>query len=354
MKKKEMSRRDFIALAGSAGGLALAGPEMIGSALANRHPPPGPTSLKYLDRIMYRKNTQVLAVFDHGEERGAKMQMMAIGDRRYLFNRGDVIDVSDALNPKMFNKKGYVGNQVQLAYNKNLGKWILMTGAGIAGTFSTPQAPHGKYDEPAMIQKNIEQKGLRGVRFYDASDPAKIVPLSQWSCDQGDPKRELQTGSGTHRSYYDGGRYAYLDTAPDNSFTHMESSVRYYCNCIQIIDVADPTQPKFVANWWVPGRGEGEEPEQKKWRDYGDKESWTALHRPMYVPKKVEDGGRYGYSAWGAFGMMIHDLSDIRNPKLIGLHYPKMELGSLPFHTIDIVRLDRVFVISNPEVLNPD
>jgi hypothetical protein len=37
---------------------------------------------------MYRKNTSVLAHFDPGEERGAKMQMMAIGDRRYLFNRG--------------------------------------------------------------------------------------------------------------------------------------------------------------------------------------------------------------------------------------------------------------------------
>ena len=354
MTSKYITRRDFIKLGATAGGLALAGPELIGTAFANRHPHPRPTSLKYLDRNMYRKNTNVLAHFDPGEERGAKMQMMAVGSRRYLFNRGDVIDVSDPLDPKMFNKKGYVGNQVQLAYNRKLGKWILMTGAGIAGTFSTPQAPHGKYDEPSMIQKNIEQKGLRGVRFYDATDPAKIVPLSQWSCDQGDPKRELQTGSGTHRSYYDGGQYAYLDTAPDNSFIRMESSVRYYCNCIQIIDVADPAQPKFVANWWVPGQREGEEDAYKKWREYGDKESWTTLHGPMYVPKKIEDGGRYGYSAYGAFGMMIHDLSDIRNPKLVSRYYPKMKVGGLPFHTVDIARLDRGFVITNPEVLNPD
>jgi hypothetical protein len=74
----------------------------------------------------------------------------------------------------------------------------------------------------------------------------------------------------------------------------------------------------------------------------------------MYVPKRVEDGGRYGYSAYGAFGMMVHDLSDISNPKLIGRFYPKMAAGSLPFHTIDIARLDRGFVITNPEVLNPD
>ena len=31
-----------------------------------------------------------------------------------------------------------------------------------------------------------------------------------------------------------------------------------------------------------------------------------------------------------------------------------MELGAIPFHTIDVARLDRGFVIANPEVLNPD
>jgi len=70
----------------------------------------------------------------------------------------------------------------------------------------------------------------------------------------------------------------------------------------------------------------------------------------MYVPTKVEDGGKLGYSAWGAFGMLVHDLSDIRNPKLIGRFYPQMEKGGLPFHTIDIARLNRGFVITNPEV----
>jgi len=118
--------------------------------------------------------------------------------------------------------------------------------------------------------------------------------------------------------------------------------------------VSDPTQPKFIANWWLPGQRDGEEEEYKKWREYGDKKSFTTLHGPMYVPQKVEDGGRYGYSAYSAFGMMIHDLSDIKNPKLIGRFYPKMKPGAIPFHTIDIARLNRGFVITNPEALNPD
>ena len=34
----------------------------------------------------------------------------------------------------MFNHKAFVGNQVNLAYNRKIGKWILMTGAGIVRT----------------------------------------------------------------------------------------------------------------------------------------------------------------------------------------------------------------------------
>lgn len=348
------TRRAVIKWGAATGGLAAVGSELLRPTWANRHPHPRPTSLKYLDRNMYRKNTDVLAHFDPGEHRGGKMQMMAIGSRRFIFQQGDVIDVTEPLKPKMFNKKGFLGGQLQVAYNRKLGKWILMTGAGVAGTFSTPEYPHGKYDNPDMITQNINQKGLRGVRFYDASDPSKLTLLSEWSCDQGDPKRDVQTGSGTHRNYYDGGQYAYLDTAPDNTFTRMESSVRYYSNGIQIIDVSDSTKPQFVASWWLPGQRESEVEEYKKWREHGDKESFTTLHGPMYVPKKVEDGGKYGFSAYSALGMMIHDLSDIKNPKLIGRYYPLMKPGAIPFHTIDIVRLDRGFVITNPEALNPD
>src|SRR4029079_5029770 len=90
---------------------------VLGSAAyANRHPNPRPTSLPYLDRNMYRSNTDVLAHFDPGEERGSKMQMMSIGPRRFLFNRRDVIEVTEPLKPVMVNKGAYPSGQLQLAY----------------------------------------------------------------------------------------------------------------------------------------------------------------------------------------------------------------------------------------------
>src|SRR5258706_177017 len=120
---------------------AVTGPGSIADAFANRHPHPRTTSLPYLDRNMYRRNTDVLAHFDQGHHRGAKMQMMAVGLRRYLFLMGDVVEVTDPLKPTLVNAKGYVGGQLQLAYNPKLGKWILMTRARSIATLSTPQWP---------------------------------------------------------------------------------------------------------------------------------------------------------------------------------------------------------------------
>ena len=49
-----------------------------------------------------------------------------------------------------------------------------------------------------------------------------------------------------------------------------------------------------------------------------DRMPYTMSHLPLYVPKRIEDGGRYGYGTWSAFGFIIHDLTDIKNPKAIG------------------------------------
>src|SRR5258706_14748978 len=76
-----MTRRDFIKLGAAAGGLAPAGPELIRTALANRPPPPRPTSLKYLDRNMYRKNHKWVPDFDPGRSSQAQKKCTASASR---------------------------------------------------------------------------------------------------------------------------------------------------------------------------------------------------------------------------------------------------------------------------------
>ena len=352
--KKRISRRTV--LQGGAGVLlsALFGGVASRLAYGNNHPHPHEHSLNYLDPKTYISRAEVHNHMDTHWGYGGKTQMMARGKQRFLFNGGRVWDVTDALRPELVNDHAYSSVQVQLAWNNNIKKWILITGGSPPPTSSTPQAPNGKYDDQRLIDNSRYYAGLRGIRVYDATDPTAIKLLSEWSCDQGDPGRVVQTGGGTHRCYYDGGRYAYLDTAPDNSFINMESGVRLYTNCMQIIDLSDPGQAKFVSNWWFPGQRAGELAAYRKWREHGDRSSFTSSHGPFYVPKRVEDGGRYAIGAYGSFGVTVHDISNPAKPRLVSQWRPAYLSGAIPCHTADISMLDRGIVIASAETLNPD
>ena len=327
------------------------------TAMANAHPHPRADSLKYLDQVTYIRNMAVRAHLG-GENRRWKLQMMNIGERRYFFQgglpRGDVIDVTDPLNPVIVNEDAFEGRQFQLAYNSEIGKWILMTGASPPLITATAEFPHGKYDDPGAYDRVNNYEGLRGVRFYDASDPLNIRLLSEFSTDLGDPTRTKQTGGGTHRDYYDGGKYAYLDAAPDDTFMNQESPVRVHSHGVMIVDVSNPEAPKHVSTWWVPGQRLDEQEAYAAWRENGDQNSFTGLHGAFNVPQKVENGGNISVSPWGSLGILIHDLSNIEEPKLLGRFQGPYKPGAIAFHSVDVSRMDRGFVIGAPEALNPD
>jgi hypothetical protein len=353
-KRTGLARRDFIRM-GAAGGCMLAAGGLPGLLRANQHPHPHPGSLDHLDRNTYIHNMQVRGHLFPGQRRNEEIEMMAIGERRFLFQQATVIEVTHPLEPKVLKEEAYVGEgDIQLAFNSSLGRWILVTSADVPSTSSHPGADHGKYDDPALIEKVIQTRGLRGVRIYDATNPTDIRLLSKWSCDQLDPERELQTGSGAAHNFYSGGKYAYLDCAFDNSFINVESPIRYYSNGVQTLDLSDPTRPSFVSNWWVPGQRLGEEEAYHQWRGYGDHKSFTCKNGPFYVPRKVEDGGRYAYSTWGSFGFFIHDVSDPAKPQLLGRFVPPYLPGGIQMYATDVSRLERGFVVANPEILNPD
>src|SRR3972149_2747196 len=110
-KTPRRSRREFLKKVAGASGMALAGG---GVAAPAKQRPRTPMSLTYLDRRTYIRNMEVVAQFGPGTRRGGKMQMMSIGDRRYMFQAGDVIDVSDARKPHMYKAKGFEGGTFHL------------------------------------------------------------------------------------------------------------------------------------------------------------------------------------------------------------------------------------------------
>ena len=78
----------------------------------NAHPHPRPDSLPYLDQSTYIRNMAVRAHVG-GENRRWKLQMMSLGERRFLFQggkpKGSILEVTDPLNPVVIKEDAFVG-----------------------------------------------------------------------------------------------------------------------------------------------------------------------------------------------------------------------------------------------------
>jgi hypothetical protein len=101
-------------------------------------------------------------------------------------------------------------------------------------------------------------------------------------------------GTGTHRNGYPGGRYVHL----------AANMAGYSRNIYVIIDISDPSAPREVSRWWVPGQhlAGGETPSK----------DGVSLHGP---PVPVGD---LVYLPYGSAGVIVLDLSDIRSPRQVG------------------------------------
>lgn len=98
-------------------------------------------------------------------------------------------------------------------------------------------------------------------------------------------------GTGSHRNFWAGGRYA-----------HLAANVDGFANYIYVaVDLADPSRPREVSRWWVPGQGPGE--------TAAPGEDGLSLHGPAYVE------GERAYLAYGGAGMITLDISTLEAPR---------------------------------------
>ena len=217
-------------------------------------------------------------------------------------------------------------------YNSRLKKWIRVVAHQMPLTPGTQQYPRGKYHED-YAKKSINDPGFRGIKTYDVTNPEKTELLNEFETGK--------TGFGVHCPFYDGGQYGYLACGWDDQF-RMESTERVYSNGLMIVDMSDPAKVKEVSRWWVPGqRLDEEELYRTTYPFAGDQCSWTGNRTPCIVPVRVEDGGTVGYGGWGHFGMYVHDLSDIHNPKVYGkVTHPLEAIGGIPYHHVVPVNAD--------------
>src|SRR5258708_36229198 len=119
-------------------------------------------------------------------------------------------------------------------------------------------------------------------------------------------KRQGPGRLGPAPNLLEGGGFGLSQSRADDSFTNMESPIRWHGNGIMVVDVSDPANPKQVAIWWGPGQRTGQRAQYKGWREYGAKASFASLRRPKQVPHKVEARGQLDYCASRTSGLLHH------------------------------------------------
>ncbi|MGE0253403.1 MAG: LVIVD repeat-containing protein [Alphaproteobacteria bacterium] len=230
------------------------------------------------------------AVGYHDLERrpGFKMAMHRAGDRWYLYlahfwhHGWTVLDVTDAASPRFVRfiagPTNSWTNQVQVADGLMI--------VALEAALQMPNAAKGVYDQwgpPNPGPSDWPADVNEGVLIYGLDDPEDPKLLGHFRTG----------GAGTHRNFYAGGRYMHLTGVPEGFLGHIH----------QIVDIADPTQPKEVGRWWLPGQ----------WAAGGETghRFGAILHGGAYVR------GERGYLPYSAGGFVILDMADVTRPRMI-------------------------------------
>ncbi len=181
--------------------------------------------------------------------------------------------------------------------------------------------------EVAFFKPDVDSsKAVPGVRFFDVSDPTAPKELSHW---QGDQPKDY----GVHRSWWNGGRYAYLSNmidAPGVSYHWRTGRTRV----MTILDVSDPESPKKVSDFWHPVQLGADTPALP--------DETFGVHFPL-----VE--GDRAYIAYSDGGFAIVDVSDRENARLVSHVRTFPELTDGQTHTcVPLVERGLLVVCEEP------
>jgi len=246
-----------------------------------------------LPRPDYARNMRLVGWCDQGG-RPDGVQIMVHRGYAYvghMFSKGlSVIDVRDSKNPRPVNYLPAPPNtwNIHLQTHDDL---LLVINAKdmfaaaefaderayyrgqlgtVVGTAQTTAAPHN---------------WTAGLAVYDISQPATPRRIGFMPVE----------GGGIHRIWYVGGRWAYASALLDGFTDYVFITV----------DMADPTRPRAAGLYWLPGMNlaGGETPAWPASRRYG-------LHHAIV-------DGDIAYAAWRDAGMVVIDVADRAEPKLI-------------------------------------
>lgn len=230
------------------------------------------TDLGELEARSEAANVELVGYSDLDGRPGFKLALQTVGERWYLYvghlwHRGwSVLDVTNPARPRVERFWPGPDNTWTIQMQAAEGKLLTALERIPARWGGDESAPH---HESAIL--------------WDASNPVRPEELARIGLG----------GTGSHRNYWAGGRYAYMAANPGG----------YLGNIVLVMDVADPTAPEEVARWWIEGQGPGE--------SMPAHEDGVSVHGPAYVV------GDRCYVSYGGAGMVILDVATPARPKLV-------------------------------------
>jgi hypothetical protein len=237
------------------------------------------------------KNMRLVGYSDQGG-RSDGVQIMVYGGYAYIghiFSKGfSVLDVRDPTKPKTVKYVAAPPNtwtlHLQVAddlllviHNKDM-----FAQAELADEKNYYK---GSVDHHAKSESS-ERNWSAGMAVYDLSRPDDLKQIGFMPVD----------GTGLHRIWYNGGRWAYASALLEGFSDYI----------LITIDMADPTHPVEAGRFWLPGMNlkAGETP------NWPSKLGRYGLHHPI-----VDDD--IAYCSWRDACLVVVDVKDRTRPKLI-------------------------------------
>ncbi|GAB3627096.1 hypothetical protein PTE30175_03985 [Pandoraea terrae] len=291
-------------------------------------PHPFKGSLNYLDLNQYAKNTKVEAFYPVLVSSGHTWQtIFDLDGHRYMYDYyRDHFQVYDITDPRKLTMVGerrfdtkngdHPFGPFNIQYNRKLEKLIAVQ------CYETPRFGilKNKYAQPEKEKIIREMKFLRGFRVFEVVTPTEWKMLSEVTLDPHANAQQMpQQGSGClDVPFYIGDKFVFVAGAPDDTYSLQEYKSYLYSAAQLAYDISDPYHPKLMSVWSVPGQRIGEEAAYRENPRHGNKTSWMGARMPLFIPRPVEQGGKYGYAAMGGLGFYVVDISDPANMKTVG------------------------------------
>ena len=241
----------------------------------------------------YARNLRLIGHSDQGG-RPDGVQLMVQDGFAYIghmFSKGfSVVDVRDPKNPKPAGYFPAPANTWNIHLQAHDGLLLVINAKDMfaAAEFQDEKAYYkGALGEKVGTAKaaSAARDWTAGMAVYDITKPGEPRQIGFMPVE----------GGGVHRLWYVGGRWAYCSVLLDGFADYI----------FMAIDLADPAKPQPAGRWWIPGMNQaaGETPDWEPTRRYG-------LHHPIVH-------GDTAYCAWRDAGMVVLDIKDRHEPKLI-------------------------------------